>query len=165
MALVVMGPAGCGKTTLGAALADALQWQFIEGDTLHPEANIARMRRGEPLTDADRAPWLERIGAGLAKCSTGGVVASCSALKRTYRDALRAAAGPILFVLPVLPRALLEPRLAQRQGHYMPASLLDSQLAILELPTADEWALSVDGRLPLEDQVRQVLAILAPQEG
>jgi gluconokinase len=155
--LVVMGPAGCGKSTLGAALAQALGWRFIEGDALHPPANIAKMSRGDPLNDADRAPWLESLGAALGGGSDAGVVMACSALKRAYRDRLRALAGPLRFVLPELPRELLALRLSQRAGHYMPASLLDSQLATLEPPGADETALRVDGRLPVAAQVDFVL--------
>jgi carbohydrate kinase (thermoresistant glucokinase family) len=156
--IVVMGPAGCGKSTLGAALAQALDWCFIEGDALHPPANIAKMSRGEPLTDGDRAPWLESLGAALRDPRDAGVVLACSALKRAYRDRLRDLAGPLRFVLPELSREVLALRLSQRAGHYMPASLLDSQLETLEPPAADEAALRIDGRLPVHTQVERVLS-------
>jgi len=160
VALVVMGPSGCGKSTLAAALAEALDWEFVEGDRLHSTSNIAKMQRGAPLTDEDRAPWLDRIGEALARESATGVVAACSALKRSYRDRLRNAAGDLFFILPELPRETLEARLWYRKGHYMPVSLLDSQIRTLEMPEADEMALCLDGNLPVEAQVRQVLSAL-----
>lgn len=150
-AVVVMGPAGNGKSSLGRALADALGWPFIEGDACHPAANIAKMARGEPLDDADRAPFLDNVGRALAG-HPQGAVAACSALKRAYRDRLRALAGDIAFVLPDVSRAELLRRLSSRPGHFMPPSLLDSQLADLEAPGADEHCLRVDGRLGLEAQ-------------
>lgn len=146
--VVVMGPSGNGKSTLGAALADRLALPFIEGDDCHPPANLAKMARGEPLDDADRAPFLAAVGAALA-ARPGGAVAACSALKRRYRDQLRAAVPQVLFVLPQIDRATLHQRMASRAGHFMPPSLLDSQLAALELPAAGEQALLVDGTLPL----------------
>jgi gluconokinase len=159
-AIVVMGVAGAGKSTLGRALAAALGVSFVEGDTLHPPANVAKMAAGIPLDDADRRPFLEAVGSELARGRERGVVATCSALKRRYRDTLRAYAADALFVLPELSREALAERLATRRGHYMPASLLDSQLAILERPSEDERALVVDGTAPTERQVTAVLAAL-----
>ncbi len=150
-----MGPSGCGKSTLGAALADALGWTFIEGDDFHPPENKAKMARGEPLTDADRLPFLDGIGKALAGVEDGGV-ASCSALRRSYRDRLRRHAGRLLFVLPEVPRAELARRMTARPDSFMPPSLLDSQLATLERPGDDEEALCIDGTRPVADEVRRV---------
>ena len=139
--VVVMGVSGSGKTTVGAALADALGLRFVDGDALHPAANVAKMAAGIPLDDADRAPWLDAVGAVLA---AGPVVVACSALKRVYRDRLRAAAPDLDLVFLDGSRELLASRMAARPGHFMPASLLDSQLATLEPPTADEHPVTVD---------------------
>jgi len=149
-AVVVMGVSGCGKSTLGAALAAALGCAFIEGDSLHPRSNIAKMSAGQPLDDDDRAPWLDVVGraCGAAARETGLAVAGCSALKRAYRDRLRAAAGvPLRFVCLVGTRALLLERMQARSGHFMPPALLDSQLATLEVPGTDEDALVLDLQL------------------
>ncbi len=157
-ALVVMGPSGNGKSTLGQAIAERLGWRFIEGDDHHPPANIAKMSRGEALTDADREPFLDSIGKALAQ---GDSVASCSALKRAYRDRLtRMAKRPILFVLPQVGQAELQRRMEDRPGHFMPASMLRSQIDTLELPAEDEACLSLDGTLAPDkfaDQVAQSL--------
>ena len=142
-AVVMMGVSGTGKSTVARLLADRLGWDFAEGDELHPAANVAKMAAGEPLTDADRWPWLERVAAWIdAEIEAGrhGVI-TCSALKRAYRDLLRRPA--VLFVYLSVPRAELERRMAERHGHYMPASLLDSQLSALELPDRDEAVLTV----------------------
>ena len=139
--IVVMGVCGSGKTTIGQALAARLGLPFVEGDELHPPRNIELMAAGIALTDEDRVDWLEAIGRALAAASDTGVVLSCSALKRRYRDRLRAAApGLRLLHLQGSP-ALLAQRLQARRGHYMPASLLRSQLETLEPPGADERAL------------------------
>ncbi len=161
-AIVVMGPSGNGKSTLARLIADRLTAHFIEGDDCHPPANIAKMARGDPLTDEDRRPFLAAVGAALA-AHPQGAVAACSALKRRYRDQLRAAAGPapLLFVLPDTARAELQSRLSVRRDHFMPASLLDSQLADLEPPEADEWAIVVDGHLPPQAQLDAVLRGIA----
>ena len=152
--LVVMGVSGCGKTLIGRALAQALGLQFIEGDELHPPRNVALMAAGTPLTDADRADWLATIAArlGQAQAAGQGLVVSCSALKRSYRDVLRASCPGLRFVHLHGSAALLHQRMLARTGHYMPASLLASQLATLEPPAADEGAISVDIG-PSPDQV------------
>jgi carbohydrate kinase (thermoresistant glucokinase family) len=154
-----MGVSGCGKSTLARALAARLGTTFIEGDSLHPPANIAKMAAGIALDDADRRPFLESVADAL-QAAGPGAVASCSALKRRYRELIRARAGDVAFILPAMDRDVLAARLAARQGHFMPATLLDSQLATLELPTPDERALILDGRLPTAAQVDAVLAHL-----
>jgi gluconokinase len=161
-AIVIMGVSGAGKSTLGRALAAALRCPFIEGDELHPPANIAKMSAGIALNDADRIPFLEAVGRTLAEHRAQGleVVVSCSALKRAYRDRIRARAGAVTFVLPVLDRASLLGRLQQRPGHFMPAALLDSQLQDLERPQPDEAALLIDGNATPDTQLAAVLAAL-----
>ena len=159
-AIVVMGMSGCGKSTLARALADALGWRFIEADTLHPQANIAKMSAGIALEDADRRPFLERVAQAIAAARAAGVVVSCSALKRAYRDLIRALAGEVTFVLPVVDRERLRDRLAARTGHFMPPSLLDSQLADFEGPQPDEHAILIDGTASTGVQVARTLALL-----
>ena len=134
--LVVMGVSGSGKTTVGVALAAALGVPFRDADDLHPAANVAKMAAGIALTDDDRMPWLALVGAELAVAPDGLVIA-CSALKKAYRQAILAAAPSVRFVFLDGSRALLESRVQFRRGHFMPASLLDSQLATLE-PLAPE---------------------------
>jgi gluconokinase len=156
--LVVMGVAGVGKSTLGEALAERLGWPFQEGDALHPAANIAKMKAGQPLTDADRLPWLDAIGAWIdgqlgAGCS--GVV-TCSALKRAYRDRLAKGHTGVTFVFIELDQARVAERMASRQGHFMPPSLLASQFAALEPPGPDEPVIVVDGAAPVSAQVEAV---------
>ncbi len=160
-ALVVMGPSGAGKSTLGCALAAALGWRFVEGDTLHPPANIAKMSAGIPLEDVDRWPFLEAVAGALSDSQASGVVMSCSALKRRYRQLLRNRVGQVTFVLPQLDREQLVARALQRTDHFMPASLLESQLADFEKPESDECVVIVDGSAALEDQCAAVLAALA----
>jgi gluconokinase len=153
-----MGVAGCGKSSVGAALAPVLNAHYIDGDDLHPPANIAKMRRGEPLTDADRWPWLARVGAALAKPMA---IVGCSALKRAYRDHIATkAGGPVCFIHLSGSRALIGSRMAARAGHFMPATLLDSQFATLEPPTPDEFAFSVDIDQPMPGLVAEILAKL-----
>jgi gluconokinase len=159
-ALVVMGVSASGKTTLGEALAAALNWRFVEGDTLHPPDNIARMSAGIPLDDEARRPFLAAVAGLIAAERQHGVVVTCSALKRSYRDLIRARGGDVTFVLPLVPRTVLATRLARRRGHFMPASLLESQLATLELPGPDEDAIVVDGTAATELQIEQVLGEL-----
>lgn len=159
--VIVMGVSGCGKTTLGTALAKRLGVEFIEGNSLHPAENIAKMSAGSPLTDADRWPWLANISRTIS--AKPGSVASCSALKRTYRDRLRSGIGPELrFVCLMVSRPELERRMAQRRGHFMPPGLLDSQLAALEPPIGEADALILDGAAPPDSNVEQVLAWLKP---
>ena len=163
--IIVMGVSGCGKTTLGKTLAGRLDLPFIEGDDFHPPDNVSRMAAGIPLTDADRSPWLDTLAAAIRhQAGDTGAVVTCSALKRQYRDRLRQGyGGRLLFVLPVVGRDTLKQRLAARTGHYMPASLLDSQLSTLEEPGPDEFAVRVDGRLPLSRQIEEVLDSFKPQ--
>ena len=146
---IVMGVSGSGKTTIGARLARALGSEFVEGDDLHPPENVKRMTAGIPLTDDDRRGWLLAIAARLreAKRARIGLVVSCSALKRSYRDLLRSVGETeVRFVYLAGSRALLAERLAQRRGHFMPPALLESQLAILEEPSPDEGAWVCDIR-------------------
>ena len=165
IAVVVMGVSGCGKSTVAQQLAQALGLDFIDGDDLHSEHNVAKMRDGTPLTDADRWPWLDRVGERLAdlQLSQAGVAMACSALRRSYRDRIRAAAPGVRFVLLDGNAALIEARLAQRTGHYMPADLLASQFAALERPAADEadvHTLSIDAAVPT--LVAAAVALLQP---
>ena len=143
-----MGVAGSGKSTVGARLADALRRPFLDADDLHTDAARARMAAGTPLEDADRWPWLDRVGAWLA-AHPGGVVC-CSALRRAYRDRLRQHAPDVLFVLLDVPEAVLTERLTTRIGHFMPVELLRSQLATLEPLGEAERGLVVDGTLPTD---------------
>jgi carbohydrate kinase (thermoresistant glucokinase family) len=155
MRIVVMGVSGCGKTTIGRALASVLALRYVEGDELHPPANVERMAAGVPLTDEDRRSWLDAVAAELAAASAG-VVVSCSALKRSYRDRLRRAAPDLRLVWLHGSAELLAARLAARQGHYMPASLLPSQLETLEPPLADEGAIAVDAAQDVERIVTDI---------
>ncbi|MCW2795503.1 gluconokinase [Nocardioides sp.] len=141
--LVVMGVSGSGKSTVGAALAQRLRVPFADADDFHPEANIAKMTRGEALDDRDRHPWLEIIGEWLAAHPEGGVM-SCSALKRRYRDQLRHHAPAAVFLLLEGGREVIERRQASRPGHFMPASLLSSQFATLEPLAPDENGIVID---------------------
>jgi gluconokinase len=145
--IVVMGVSGCGKTTLGAALADRIGAAFIDGDDLHSPENVAKMTRGEPLTDEDRWPWLDAIGRRL-RAAEGPMVIASSALRRRYRDRIRTAAGgPVLFIHLAGDIDLIGVRMRARQDHYMPPSLLRSQFDALEPPEPDEnaFAVSIDG--------------------
>jgi gluconokinase len=144
--IVLMGVSGTGKTEVGTRLARALNGEFAEGDDYHPPANVAKMRSGVPLDDADRLPWLEtlsrQIGAWLEQDRT--VVLACSALKQRYRDILKAGRPGVVFVHLKGDKVLIRARLQKRRGHYMPASLLDSQLATLEEP-ADAITVGIEG--------------------
>lgn len=159
--IVVGGVAGCGKTTLAAALAATLGVPFRDGDDLHPASNKAKMAAGQPLTDADRAPWLAACAAQLAAWEASGGVISASALKRSYRDTLYAAHPGVRYVLIRITPELATARAAQRPDHFWPASLTASQFAILEEPTPDEGALGVDAGWPTQRQVAAVIASLA----
>jgi carbohydrate kinase (thermoresistant glucokinase family) len=144
--LVVMGVAGAGKTTVGELIAHELDWPFVDGDDLHPKANIDKMRGGTPLTDSDRAPWLAAIGAWIdARAAAGqpGVVA-CSALKRAYRDTLRAGRPQVRIVYLRGSQDQIAERLAHRSGHFWPPELLASQFADLQEPGPDEDPIVVD---------------------
>lgn len=156
-----MGVSGCGKSTLGARLAAGFDCPFLEGDSYHLPESVAKMRAGQPLGDDDRWPWLDRLGAaaGAALRTDGMSVVACSALKRVYRERLACAAkAPMRFVLLEAEPTELIRRLGQRPEHYMPASLLDSQFAILERPGADEAALTLDAALPPERLAERVTA-------
>lgn len=162
--LVVMGVSGSGKTSVAEAVAGRLSLPFVEGDQLHPPANVEKMSEGIPLTDADRWPWLDRIGASLhaAAAAGEGVVVSCSALKRAYRDRLRAAAGGDLsFLFLDGSREELLARMQARRNHFMPASLLDSQFAALEDPTGEDGVVTVSISAPLEVVVENGLKELS----
>jgi carbohydrate kinase (thermoresistant glucokinase family) len=141
--LVLMGVAGSGKSTVGAALAGRLGWDLGEGDDLHPASNVAKMAAGHPLSDDDRWPWLARIRSWIDEHVAAGApgIITCSALKRAYRDVLRD--EHVVFVHLAGSREQLAARLTARQGHFMPAALLDSQFADLEPPGADEQAITV----------------------
>ncbi|MFF4834329.1 gluconokinase [Streptomyces sp. NPDC001315] len=142
--VVVMGVAGTGKTTIGPLLAARLGVPYAEGDDFHPQANIAKMSAGTPLTDEDRWPWLDAIGTWAhGRAGLGGVV-SCSALKRSYRDRLRASAPGLVFLHLAGDRVLIEDRMSHRQGHFMPTALLDSQFATLQPLQSDEAGVTVD---------------------
>ncbi len=141
--IVVMGVSGSGKSTVGSALAQRLRVQFVDADTLHPPASIAKMAAGEPLDDDDRRPWLDVVGEWLAGHRAGGV-ASCSALKRTYRDRLRAHCPRVEFLHLSGSPELIGGRVAARTGHFMPAALLRSQFEALEPLGADESGVTVD---------------------
>ncbi|TPK18645.1 gluconokinase [Mesorhizobium sp. B2-5-9] len=163
-AIVVMGVAGCGKSAVGIALATALDVVFIEGDRLHPPENVARMARGEPLTDQLREGWLDAIGEQI-QASIGkrqGVVAACSALKRGYRERLRGFCPDIVFLYLEIDPATARRRVGNRKGHFMPASLVDSQFAILEPPGQDERALTLDATRPVDELVAQAMRLIRP---
>lgn len=144
MRVVVMGVTSTGKTRIGGMLARALGGRFVDGDDLHPSANRRKMAAGVPLEDADRWPWLDRVGAELSRPPCP-VVMACSALKKSYRARIAAAAGgPVRFLHLDGPRHVIAERMAAREGHFMPVSLLDSQIATLEAPGAEEGALRLD---------------------
>lgn len=150
MRIIVMGVSGSGKSTVGAALAGKLGLPFLEGDALHPQSNVEKMSAGIPLTDEDRWPWLDQIGARLAQ-APDGVVISCSALKSVYRDRLRKASGSSLFFIFLDGSlAVLREHMAHRTGHFMPLSMLDSQLATLEPPTGEPLVLRQDIAEPID---------------
>ena len=157
--VVVMGVAGSGKSVVGRGIAGALARPFIDADELHPRTNIDKMRRGEPLDDGDRAPWLDTVGA--ARAGDPGPVVACSALKRAHRDHLRSYAPRLTIVHLAGPRALIAERMADRVDHFMPLSLLDDQLATLQPLEPDEvgTTVSIDG--PVETVVRRALDTLA----
>jgi len=163
-AIIVMGVSGSGKSTLGAALAAKLDCSFLEGDAFHDPHSVAKMRGGQPLADCDRWPWLDRLGAAAkqAVASDGLTVVACSALKRSYREHLRDAIGaPCSFVLLDADHEILAGRVGNRPNHYMPKSLLVSQLATLERPAVDEPAMTLDAQAPVDELCELTLAWLA----
>ena len=155
-----MGVSGSGKSLIGAAFANALGVDFVEGDAYHPAENVERMSRGVALTDADRVDWLRALAARIreGKDAGNGLVMTCSALKRSYRDTLRAEAAELQFVFLRGSRALIAERIASRRGHFMPPSLLESQFAALEEPSPDEHAWVCDIRQSPEDIVATLVA-------
>ena len=162
MIIIVMGVAGSGKSSVGGMIAERLGWPFLEGDAFHTTANKAKMEGGTPLTDEDRWPWLDAMAAHLGKIDAAGAnaVLACSALRKTYRDRLRAGADNMQFVHLAGTKALLATRIGGRTGHYMPPALLDSQLATLEPPGPDEGAITLDIGKPVDTLADAVLAAL-----
>ena len=157
--IVVMGVSGCGKSEVGERIAQALHLPLIEGDAFHPPANIAKMKSGVPLDDADRAGWLDVLARELA-ARRGGAVLTCSALKRAYRDRLRAASAGLRFVHLSLPEAEAQKRVAARSEHFMPPALVASQFAALEDPAGEPGVLTVDARLPLDEVAARAVSAL-----
>ena len=160
--LIVMGVSGSGKSTVAALLAGKLGWGLIEGDDLHPPANIEKMAHGIPLDDEDRRPWLEAIGAAMDRWRDRGVngVLACSALKRAYRDRLAGSRPDVRFIYLKGDKDLIARRLAQRLGHFMPPALLDSQFAALEEPGPDEPVLTIPIGPPPDQLVEAILSAL-----
>lgn len=150
--LVVMGVSGCGKSSLGAALAQALDARLIEGDDYHPDASQRKMQQGIALTDEDRWPWLEQIGAMVRDEQARSVVLTCSALKRAYRDRLRALAPALRFVFIDIDEAEARRRVGARQGHFFPAELVAAQFAALEPPLGEPGVVRVDATDSLQTQ-------------
>jgi len=144
VSLVVMGVSGCGKSTIAAAVAERTGAAYIDADDLHPVSNVEKMSKGIPLTDDDRMPWLREVGDVIARYRGERVVVACSALKRAYRDVIRERAGGVLFAHLDGPRELLASRMGSRSEHFMPLTLLDSQLATLEPLAGDEDGIVVD---------------------
>ena len=159
--VVVMGVAGSGKSAVGQRIAQALSLPLIEGDEFHPAANIEKMRQGRPLDDEDRAGWLDRLGHELQRRPCGAVLA-CSALKRSYRDRLRAFVPGLRFIHLALSRDVALQRVAGRSGHFYPPSLVASQFDALEDPTGEAGTLVLDASLPVEDVAARAACWLAP---
>jgi gluconokinase len=164
--IVVMGPSGAGKSVVGVALASRLADRFpgidfIDSDDLHPAANVEKMRAGIPLDDDDRWPWLARVGEALAAAAGAGRVIACSALRRAYRDAIRAACPDAAFVELVVPADELGDRVGDRPGHFMPATLLASQLGTLEPLEDDERGIRIENTGSIDDVVTRVIAALS----
>jgi len=157
--LVVMGVSGSGKTTIGALLAGRLHWPYAEADDFHPQSNVAKMAVGQPLTDEDRWPWLEAIGRWIDEQGAAGEcgVVSCSGLKRAYRDLLRRGRPQVRLVFLDGSRELIERRMVARHGHFMKASMLDSQFADLERPAPDEDVVTVSIDATAAEIVKEIL--------
>lgn len=162
--IVVMGVSAVGKSTVGAALAERLGVPFLDADDLHDDAAVASMAAGIPLTDAERMPWLGRVGSALNAHPAGAVIA-CSALALRYREAIRASAPDAIFVHLDAAADALAIRAGAREGHFMPASLLESQLATLEPLEADEPGFTVDATLPVDDLVTAAITGLTTRSG
>jgi len=158
MIVIVAGVSGSGKSTVGSLLAENLGWRFEDGDDLHPASSIAKMEIGVPLTDEDRRPWLDAVGAWADRCAAAGQsgVIACSALKRSYRDRLRDGRPELRIVFLQVDRDVLVARLAGRHGHFFRPELLDSQLAAIEVPLPAERATVVDADAPPADVVREI---------
>jgi gluconokinase len=161
---VIMGVSGSGKTTIGRALARRLGWLFQEGDALHPPENVAKMKAGHPLDDEDRAPWLAAVAAKIDAWRARGDagIITCSALKRRYRDIIIGDRPDVWLVYLEGSRELIGERVRARRGHFMPASLLDSQFAALEPPAPDEHAIAVSVDAPVASSVARLAAALQP---
>lgn len=157
--VVVMGVAGCGKSEVGGRIAQALRLPLIEGDAFHPRSNIAKMRSGVPLDDDDRAGWLDALSRELADRPQGAVL-TCSALKRAYRDRLRAACPGLRFVHLALPESEAQRRVASRPGHFYPPALVASQFAALEDPAGEPGVIAVDACLPLDEVAARAVSAL-----
>ncbi|HET7398899.1 MAG TPA: gluconokinase [Intrasporangium sp.] len=160
--VVVMGVSGCGKSTVARGIADAMGWQLAEGDDFHPEANVEKMRRGEPLTDEDRWPWLRLIGQWIDARRERGepTVVTCSALRRRYRELLREGRPQVRFCHVTAPDEVIRARLSRRTGHYMPSSLLESQLRLLEPLGSDEPGVTVSAEGSTEEVIARALDAL-----
>ncbi|MFV2118888.1 gluconokinase [Streptomyces sp. Act-28] len=165
LVVVVMGVAGTGKTTIGPLVAERLGVPYAEGDDFHPAANVAKMSAGVPLDDADRGPWLDAIGRWAGERAGLGGVVSSSALKRSYRDRLRAAAPGAVFLHLTGDRALIEARRTARRGHFMPTALLDSQFATLQPLGDDEAGVAVDVSGPPEEITDRAVGALRRLDG
>jgi len=157
-----MGVSGAGKSTTASALADALGWPMLEGDTLHSDANIRKMSAGTPLNDTDRQPWLEEIGRRVRLWTDegGNGVVTCSSLKRHYRDTISGGSCKVCYVYIQGTQAEISPRLTRRTGHFMPSTMLDSQFSVLEEPGEDETVLFVDVNATPQDIVSASLKVL-----
>lgn len=164
-AIVIMGVTGAGKSTIGSLLSERLNRPLVEGDSLHPPANIAKMSQGIPLNDDDRLPWLKAIAARIDAARRGGqpIVVTCSALKRSYRAILADGRGDVGFVYLKGSKDLIAGRLAARKGHFMPPQLLDSQMAALQEPDADEPSMVIAIEAPPDDMVRTIVSTFETQ--